>query len=72
LEKVFNADKMNFQVLGNIVPHLHTHIQPRYLSDEGGGGPIDPNGKTVLLKPEEYEERVRQIREMIDLIRTHR
>ncbi len=72
LEKAFGADKMNFQILGNAVPHLHTHIQPRYFGDEGGSRPIDPNGKTVLLKPEEYRERVELIRRAISEIQNHR
>jgi diadenosine tetraphosphate (Ap4A) HIT family hydrolase len=72
LEKAFGADKMNFQILGNLVPHLHTHIQPRYLGDEGGGGAMDTHGKTVLLKPEEYQERVELIRQTISLIQNHR
>ena len=29
LQKVFNADKMNYNILGNLIPHLHTHILPR-------------------------------------------
>jgi diadenosine tetraphosphate (Ap4A) HIT family hydrolase len=72
LEKAFGSDKMNFQILGTLVPHLHTHIQPRYLGDEGGGGPVDPNGKTVLLKSEEYRQRVELIRKAISAIQAHR
>src|SRR5690349_21301534 len=29
LEKVFKPSKMNFEILGNGVPHLHCHIKPR-------------------------------------------
>jgi diadenosine tetraphosphate (Ap4A) HIT family hydrolase len=72
LEKVFGADKMNFQILGNAVPHLHCHIVPRYYGDASGGHPIDPNAETVILKPEEYRERIMQIREMLSLIQSHR
>jgi diadenosine tetraphosphate (Ap4A) HIT family hydrolase len=72
LEKTFGADKMNFQILGNAVPHLHCHLEPRYYGDAAPGHPIDPNANTVILKPEEYRERVRQIREMLALIRAYR
>ncbi|PWT75060.1 MAG: hypothetical protein C5B60_05880, partial [Chloroflexi bacterium] len=30
LEQTFNAVKLNFEILGNAVPHLHCHIKPRY------------------------------------------
>lgn len=72
LEKVFGADKMNFQILGNAVPHLHCHIVPRYYGDDSPNHPIDPGAKTVILKPEEYRERIEQIRQMLSLIQSHR
>ncbi len=31
--------KLNFDILGNTVPHLHTHILPRYADD---GAPMEP------------------------------
>jgi diadenosine tetraphosphate (Ap4A) HIT family hydrolase len=35
-----NPVKLNFLTLGNSVPHLHTHVVPRYLDDPAPGGPI--------------------------------
>jgi diadenosine tetraphosphate (Ap4A) HIT family hydrolase len=32
--------KMNYMTLGNTVPHLHTHVLPRYREDPAPGGPI--------------------------------
>jgi diadenosine tetraphosphate (Ap4A) HIT family hydrolase len=32
--------KMNYMTLGNVVPHLHTHVVPRYRDDPAPGGPI--------------------------------
>jgi diadenosine tetraphosphate (Ap4A) HIT family hydrolase len=32
--------KLNFLTLGNSVPHLHTHVLPRYRNDPAPGGPI--------------------------------
>lgn len=32
--------KLNFLTLGNLVPHLHTHVVPRYFDDPAPGGPI--------------------------------
>jgi diadenosine tetraphosphate (Ap4A) HIT family hydrolase len=31
---------MNYMTLGNTVPHLHTHIVPRYPNDPAPGGPL--------------------------------
>ena len=36
----FGPVKMNYLTLGNTVPHLHTHVVPRYLDDPAPGGPI--------------------------------
>lgn len=36
----FNPVKMNYMTLGNTVPHLHTHVVPRYFGDPAPGGPI--------------------------------
>jgi diadenosine tetraphosphate (Ap4A) HIT family hydrolase len=32
--------KVNYLTLGNWVPHLHTHVVPRYPDDPAAGGPI--------------------------------
>jgi len=36
----FDPVKMNYMTLGNTVPHLHTHVVPRYRDDPAPGGPI--------------------------------
>jgi len=36
----FQPMKLNFLTLGNWVPHLHTHVLPRYIDDPAPGGPI--------------------------------
>lgn len=62
LEVVFSPTKMNFQLLGNAVPHLHCHLVPRYYGDPAPGRPLDPDLETQLLTPHEYEERAAAIR----------
>jgi diadenosine tetraphosphate (Ap4A) HIT family hydrolase len=32
--------KMNYQTLGNTVPHLHTHLLPRFVEDPAPGRPF--------------------------------
>jgi diadenosine tetraphosphate (Ap4A) HIT family hydrolase len=62
LEHVLQPAKMNFEILGNEVPHLHCHLIPRYYGDPAPGRPIDPWEKTVRLPEEEAEELVRALR----------
>jgi diadenosine tetraphosphate (Ap4A) HIT family hydrolase len=38
--KTVRADHLNIESLGNVVPHLHWHIVPRYRSDPRWGAPI--------------------------------
>ncbi len=33
IERVFGPVKMNYDILGNSVPHLHVHVVPRYADD---------------------------------------
>ncbi len=62
LGRAFQPLKMNFQILGNAVPHLHAHILPRYYGDPAPHRPIDPDQQRVLLTPGEYTERIELIR----------
>jgi diadenosine tetraphosphate (Ap4A) HIT family hydrolase len=62
LEKVLDAIKMNFEILGNAVPHLHCHIKPRYYGDRAPSRPIHVEEQEVFLSPEEAEKRVAAIR----------
>jgi diadenosine tetraphosphate (Ap4A) HIT family hydrolase len=69
LEIAFGATKMNFQILGNSVPHLHCHLEPRYYGDLAPGRPIWPDEHHRNLTPPEYEECVALIRR--ELARLH-
>src|SRR3954465_13953285 len=40
LGTVLEPVKLNYDVLGNSVPHLHTHIVPRYAQDPRPGWPF--------------------------------
>jgi diadenosine tetraphosphate (Ap4A) HIT family hydrolase len=40
LEEAFHPKKMNYMTLGNWVPHLHTHLIPRYDEDPAPGRPF--------------------------------
>jgi diadenosine tetraphosphate (Ap4A) HIT family hydrolase len=61
LDRVFAPIKMNVNLLGNLVPHLHAHLVPRYQGDPMPGRPIDPGLRIVTLTSDEYQERIQQI-----------
>jgi diadenosine tetraphosphate (Ap4A) HIT family hydrolase len=53
LKEVTGAAKINMEVHGNTVPHLHVHLFPRYVEgDRFGDGPIDPR----MVQPPAYQE----------------
>jgi diadenosine tetraphosphate (Ap4A) HIT family hydrolase len=39
--------KMNYEIHGNTLPHLHLHLFPRQVDDPFVGGPIDPRRASV-------------------------
>jgi diadenosine tetraphosphate (Ap4A) HIT family hydrolase len=43
VQRLTGAVKMNYEVHGNTVPHLHVHLFPRYPGDPFEGGPVDPH-----------------------------
>ena len=42
LTAVTGAVKLNYEIHGNSLPHLHMHFFPRYRGDQFEGQPIDP------------------------------
>lgn len=46
VKRVSGAVKLNYEVHGNTIEHLHMHFYPRYPNDAFQGGPIDPKAVT--------------------------
>lgn len=40
VQAAFHPLKVNYMMLGNTLPHLHTHVVPRYARDPAPAGPI--------------------------------
>ncbi|MEU8134963.1 HIT family protein [Streptodolium elevatio] len=40
VEDAFDVWKVNYETLGNALPHLHTHVIPRHQEDPAPGGPM--------------------------------
>lgn len=63
---VFRPDKINYELLGNMVPHIHWHLVPRHASEPLWPRPIwsEPHAE-LLLSPAEYRERIGLIRQVL-------
>lgn len=63
LADCFQPHKINYELLGNMVPHIHWHLIPRFASDPLWPRPIwsEPH-QELLLAPEQYRERCDLIR----------
>ncbi|HKP16434.1 MAG TPA: HIT domain-containing protein [Gemmatimonadaceae bacterium] len=60
------AVKLNYEIHGNTVPHLHVHVFPRYVGDPFENGPIDP--RTVsrpVYADGEHAVLTRRVRELL-------
>ncbi len=63
LYKLLQPDKINYELLGNMVPHMHWHIVPRFASDPLWPRPIwSESHEEVCLTPAACAERIEQIR----------
>jgi diadenosine tetraphosphate (Ap4A) HIT family hydrolase len=62
--QAFHPRKMNYELLGNVVPHLHWHIIPRRETDPIElRWPIWGKDYTMLkLSDEEYQQIIKEIR----------
>jgi diadenosine tetraphosphate (Ap4A) HIT family hydrolase len=61
IERVFKPCHVNYQLLGNIVPHLHVHVVPRYLDDSAPERPLPWNPS--LVSEEDFVSRARELRD---------
>jgi diadenosine tetraphosphate (Ap4A) HIT family hydrolase len=71
LERAFGADKMNFEILGNAVPHLHAHIKPRYYGDPAPSRPLWADAEIVHLTVDEYAARIALINQHLSTQQPH-
>ena len=59
VDRLFRPMKINYEIHGNTIPHLHVHIFPRYEGDPFVGVPIDPR-KSSVEWPEGALDRLRE------------
>ena len=50
IEAQYRPLKLNIEMLGNSVPHLHTHVRPRYADDGAPMGPLPHSEGAVFAE----------------------
>jgi diadenosine tetraphosphate (Ap4A) HIT family hydrolase len=69
---IVRPDHINVESLGNVVPHLHWHIIPRYVGDPRWGMPIWTTPLSAMpdlrLEERDRELLLRQLRERVLVI----
>ncbi|KAA6299952.1 MAG: hypothetical protein EZS26_003907 [Candidatus Ordinivivax streblomastigis] len=68
LYNIFHPAKINYATYGDLVPHIHVHVVPKY---EGGTHWGTPFGEVPnkFLSDSEYQELVHQIKTEIEKLR---
>jgi diadenosine tetraphosphate (Ap4A) HIT family hydrolase len=61
LDRLLAPVKINYEIHGNTIPHLHLHLFPRFADDPFVGAPIDPRRASF----ERSADDLRRIREAL-------
>jgi diadenosine tetraphosphate (Ap4A) HIT family hydrolase len=61
IRQTLGADKMNLASLGNMTPHVHWHVVPRFRDDRHFPGPIWAAPKREVAVPAERVERASRL-----------
>jgi diadenosine tetraphosphate (Ap4A) HIT family hydrolase len=63
IEQVMQPVKMNYNLLGNSLPHLHTHVVPRFADDPKPGWPFPfPEVEPEAFPEDELQRGVHALR----------
>jgi diadenosine tetraphosphate (Ap4A) HIT family hydrolase len=71
IERAYRPCQLNYATLGNAVPHVHTHIVPRYPDGPAPGRPL-PDwifSEAVALGADELAAQLDRLREHVDALR---
>lgn len=67
VHKTTGAVKMNYEIHGNTIPHLHLHLFPRYVGDQFENRPIDPRMTTPpAYAPGEFADFAAEIQKRLN------
>ena len=65
LAERYRPAKINYQVLGNAEPHVHTHVVPRYVDDRAPEHPLPPPDDATPVPDERLRTEVAALRAII-------
>jgi diadenosine tetraphosphate (Ap4A) HIT family hydrolase len=66
LEEHLRPVKMNYELLGNSLPHLHTHVMPRYADDPKPGWPFPhPEEEPGPIEEDAFRRDVEALRALL-------
>ena len=66
LERHYRPAKLNFMTLGNALPHLRTHVIPRYVDDPAPGRPLpSPTEELPPIPEDEFARGVLALRALL-------
>lgn len=69
VEACYRPAKLNLMMLGNLIPHLHTHVVPRYVTDDSPGTPprfMRVKEPHAPLAEGDLQDQARRLRETIE------
>jgi diadenosine tetraphosphate (Ap4A) HIT family hydrolase len=69
IELHYAPAKLNLMLLGNSLPHLHTHVVPRYVDDRDPGHPprfMGPGERTPPLPIEDLRRDAAKLRQLVE------
>ena len=68
VERVFRPCHVNYMLLGNIAPHLHVHIVPRYLHDAAPERPLPWSPSP--LSDDDFAEQFQRLKDAASSLRS--
>ena len=66
IDTVYHPDKINYATFGDLVPHIHVHIVPKYRGGLQWGQPFDDAAPRKLLEQSEYDAAVERLRSALE------
>ena len=67
LKTVTKAIKINYEIHGNTLPHLHVHLYPRFINDPFPDQPINYKSKSSIIYNEgEFEFFVKEMKKELE------
>lgn len=70
--RVFGADKMNYAIYGDTVPHVHVHLVPKKSGADSWGGPFRDTPEKTFLPDQSKVERVSVLHREINALNDDR